>query len=60
MMCDVRDARQDQARCLAQSLEDYRRNKLLSGALWLWETSLDVTEDGRMFAVGSEPYINME
>ena len=32
VMCDVRDARQDQARWLAESLRDYRRNKLVSAA----------------------------
>ena len=36
VMCDVRDARQDQARWLAQRLGAYRRNKFLSGALWFW------------------------
>ena len=53
MMCDVRDARQDQARSLAQSLGDDRRNKLMSGSWWVEESSVDVTEDGRMFDVRS-------
>ena len=60
VMCDVRDARQDQARWLAQSLGAYRRNKLLSGPCGSGRWSVDSTEDGRMFAVGSETYINME
>ena len=49
VMCDVRDARQDQARWLAQSLRDDRRKKLMSAAPRASESwPVEVIESGRI------------
>ena len=53
VMRDVRDARQDQARWLAQSLRDDRRNKSMSAAPRVsgsWP--VEVIESGRIMSCG--------